>query len=66
VDTRDDWVSIRHAAEHADAHPDTIKRAIRRGDLPAYRTTQGGHWRIRARDLEAWQMGKSSREAAAS
>lgn len=55
---RERWFSIVHAAEYADVHVDTVKRAIWAGELRAYRPSEGRHWRIRSADLDLWLMGR--------
>ncbi len=44
-------VSVDEAARFASCHPVTIRRMIRRGDLPGYKV--GSHWRLKISDLEA-------------
>ena len=48
------WMTVKQAAEYVSAHPQTIYRAARRGDLRANR--RGRTWMIRAIDLDAWVM----------
>jgi excisionase family DNA binding protein len=43
-------VTPDEAAHTLRVHPTTVRRLIRRGQLPAVRV--GGHWRLRADDLE--------------
>jgi len=58
------WLSLAHGAEYADMSTDTIKNAIIAGDLPAYRTGERNHWRLRVTDLDAWLRGDLARERA--
>ena len=43
-------VSLAEAASALGVHPATVRRAIRRGEIPAVRV--GKQWRIRPSDLE--------------
>jgi excisionase family DNA binding protein len=45
-------LSVAKAAELADVAPDTLRRAIRAGQLPAYRA--GTRLKVRHADLVAW------------
>jgi len=46
--------SVDGAAEFAGVEAKTVRRAIERGDLRAYRPRGGRLIRIRAADLDAW------------
>jgi excisionase family DNA binding protein len=48
----DELVSPRQAAEVADCHQDTVRRAIEFGYLPAQRV--GKTWAIKLSDVRAW------------
>lgn len=48
------WLTIQGAAEHATVNAATIRRAIKRGDLPAFRIAQGRLVRLRVEDVDAW------------
>lgn len=48
-------LSILDAADQLDCHPDTIRRAIARGELRAFRSPGRGRLiRIRQQDLDRW------------
>lgn len=50
------WLSARKVAEMCDLHVCTVRRAIDRGDLPAYQPGgPGTAVRIKEADVEAWQ-----------
>ncbi|NYI78702.1 helix-turn-helix domain-containing protein [Nocardioides panzhihuensis] len=51
----DPWLTLTHGAEYADAHPETLRRAIRRGDLAAARFNR--NLRIRQSAIDAWMTG---------
>jgi excisionase family DNA binding protein len=43
--------TIAQAAAEFGVHPDTLRRCIREGTLPAYRLRQRGPWRLHVDDL---------------
>ena len=47
-----EYLSVKEAAIRLGVHPDTIRRAINSGRLPAY--TVASRVRIRASDLDEW------------
>jgi excisionase family DNA binding protein len=51
-------LTIKSAAEAKGVHPNSIRRAIATGRLPATRTETltGPLWTIRREDLEGWQV----------
>ena len=55
--SRRKWVDPLTAAELADVHRETIYRAIRRGQLPAYRVG-GGRLRIAVDELKRFADGE--------
>ena len=48
----DERIGIGEAAALAQLHPATIRRAVKRGDIP-FTTTPGGQYRFRRGDIEA-------------
>jgi excisionase family DNA binding protein len=48
------WLTPQAAAERAGVAVATIRRAIKRGDLPAFRIAQGRLVRLRVEDLDQW------------
>jgi excisionase family DNA binding protein len=46
-------ISVEEAAQLLGKHPETIRRAVRKGALPDSRTNPRGHLRIRRGDLQA-------------
>ena len=56
----EELLSPAKAAEIADCHNDTVRRAIEAGFLPAQRV--GRNWIIRRKDVEAWiEAGRPNR-----
>ena len=48
------WFSLRNAATYAQLSPPTLVRAVKRGDLMAYRVGGQRLLRFRAQDLDEW------------
>lgn len=59
--TYDRWLTLTHAAEYADAHPETLRRAIRRGDLDSAKFNR--NLRIRKSAIDAWMTGAQPERA---
>ncbi|MBV8940549.1 MAG: helix-turn-helix domain-containing protein [Solirubrobacterales bacterium] len=57
-------LTCSEAAERARVHIETIRRAVRRGELPASRA--GRCLRIAVRDLEAWLKAPKAQQQSAS
>src|SRR5207249_5199618 len=52
IQTEDEWLSLREAAELLGMHPATVRLWADRNELPS-RRTNGGHRRFRRSDIEA-------------
>src|SRR2546428_7429348 len=52
IQTEDQWLSLREAAELLGMHPATVRLWADRNELPS-RRTNGGHRRFRRSDIEA-------------
>jgi excisionase family DNA binding protein len=50
----DEALTVAQCAELAHVHPQTIRKAIRAGELPATRRREGAHPRVRRGDFTAW------------
>jgi excisionase family DNA binding protein len=48
------WLTPKEAAEYARVAPITLRRAVQRGTLNAYRVNGGRRVRFRAEDLDRW------------
>jgi excisionase family DNA binding protein len=48
------WLSLRNAAAHAQLSPATLLRAVKRGDLTAFRVGGQRLLRFRAQDVDRW------------
>lgn len=49
----DEWLTTKEVAEELQIHPETVRRWIRDGSLPAHRPPTGRALRIRRSDLAA-------------
>jgi len=47
---------LREAAKLLGLHPDTLKKKVRRGEIPGMKI--GKRWRFRASDLDLWVRSK--------
>jgi len=53
------WLTLADASSHVQLHPATLRRAVRRGDLTAFRVNRGRVYRIRVADLDRYmEQGK--------
>lgn len=50
-------LTVREAADRARRHPDTILKALQRGELPGIQRVRAGKWLVDEADLEAWITG---------
>lgn len=54
-------LTTAEVAERLQVHPKTVERAIRRGDLRAWRPSTAGPWRIRAEWVDEWIETRATR-----
>lgn len=59
------WFSTAQAAEHANNHPDTIRKACEDGSLHGTQRKAKGRWRINVNCLDAWCAGEDCQHQAA-
>lgn len=57
-------LTLKECAAVARVHYDTVRKAVRRGDLPAYTMPGGREIKVRPSDLEAWIYGQPVRPRA--
>ncbi|GGA72832.1 hypothetical protein GCM10011490_24510 [Pseudoclavibacter endophyticus] len=50
-------LTVREAADIARRHPDTILKALQRGELPGIQRVRAGRWLVEDEALEAWVNG---------
>ncbi|ORV92720.1 hypothetical protein AWC11_07640 [Mycobacterium interjectum] len=53
------WLTVRTAAEYSALSPDTIRAAVRTGELQAYAIGRGREYRLTAADIDAWMKSRS-------
>lgn len=53
VDNEDDRITVQDAAQELGVHPDTLLKAIKRGDLPARKF--GRQWELSRADIEEFR-----------
>ena len=58
------WFSTTQAAEYADRHPVTVRRALEAGQLHGGQRQTGARWRIHADCLDSWLLGTQCPHAA--
>jgi excisionase family DNA binding protein len=58
-------LTTAEVAERLRLHPKTVERAIRRGELRAWRPSAAGPWRIRAEWVDHWIEARATRPRAA-
>jgi excisionase family DNA binding protein len=49
------WLTYKEAAERVRLDVATLRRAVKRGALVAFRVNGGHRVRLRAEDVDAWQ-----------
>ncbi len=49
-----DWLTPQQAAKATKRHVDTIRVALREGELHGHQRGRRGHWHINPAALEAW------------
>ena len=58
------FLTVSQAAEQSQRHPDTIRTALRTGELHGSQRIKRGSWRIEDIALAAWQRGETLAVAA--
>jgi excisionase family DNA binding protein len=53
------WLTVPMAAEYATVSVDTIRAAVKAGDLQAYAIGKGREYRVTADDIDAWLKGRA-------
>lgn len=59
------WHTVDDIAETLKVHPQTVRKLIRSGELPASRIGERGGWRVSETDLLAFMAERKSRPNAA-
>jgi excisionase family DNA binding protein len=53
------WHTVATGAEYVRVSQDTIRAAVRSGDIPAYPVGKGREFRITAEDIDKWMMSRA-------
>jgi excisionase family DNA binding protein len=54
------WLTAAEGGEHAKVSEWTIRKAVKDGELPAYRVGKGGRsYRVTAEDIDEWMKSRS-------
>lgn len=48
------WLTVQEVAERLDVTQETVRRLLRRGELPGMRISKRSGWRVRPDDVEAF------------
>lgn len=51
------WLLVADAAERAGAHPETVREALRAGEMHGTQRGKFGTWRTREECVDAWVEG---------
>ena len=52
--TQEHWLTVEDVAKRLDVTEETVRRLLRRGDLPGMQISKRSGWRIRAEDVDAF------------
>ena len=55
------WHTVEEIAERLKVHPQTVRKLVRSGELPASKIGERGGWRIAESDLLAFMAERKSR-----
>ena len=53
------WLDVREVAKKIGLHPETVRRMLRRGELPGRLLSKQGGWRVNEADLERFMRGNT-------
>lgn len=54
VTTQEHWLTVADVARRLDVTEETVRRLLRRGELPGMRISRRSGWRVRAEDVDAF------------
>jgi len=52
--THEHWLTVEDVAKRLDVTEETVRRLLRRGDLPGMQISKRSGWRMRAEDVDAF------------
>lgn len=54
VTDQEHWLTVEDVAHRLDVTEETVRRLLRRGDLPGMQISKRSGWRVRVRDVDAF------------
>lgn len=54
MSTQHHWLTVDAVAQRLDVTEETVRRLLRRGDLPGMQISKRSGWRVRAEDVDAF------------
>ena len=54
VETEEHWQTVEDVARRLDVTEETVRRLLRRGDLPGMQISKRSGWRVRAEDVDTF------------
>ena len=52
--TQEHWLTVEDVAKRLDVTEETVRRLLRRGDLPGMQISKRSGWRLREEDVDAF------------
>ena len=52
--TQEHWLTVDDVAQRLDVTAETVRRFLRRGELPGMQISKRAGWRVRAEDVDAF------------
>ena len=52
--TQEHWLTVEDVAKRLDVTQETVRRLLRRGELPGMQISKRAGWRVRAEDVDAF------------
>ncbi|HEU5441497.1 MAG TPA: helix-turn-helix domain-containing protein [Ktedonobacterales bacterium] len=52
--TQEHWLTVPDVARRLDVTEETVRRLLRRGELPGMQISKRSGWRVRAEDVDAF------------
>jgi excisionase family DNA binding protein len=52
--TQEHWLTVEDVAQRLDVTKETVRRLLRRGELPGMQISKRSGWRVRAQDVDAF------------
>lgn len=59
------WLTTEQAAQRAQRHEQTVRKALEAGELHGSQRVTGGRWRIHVECLDSWCLGEKCQHRSA-